>query len=119
MADTRASFRNEIFIARYFFPTLQIFENVLQAGEEESAKNYIQGFRHSIIFKTVETYLSILGKDALSASLIPAYIWSEPEGGKPVALQVTGNGNCLYNSAPLVLCGNETRNRNLHNYSNA
>ena len=30
--------------------------------------------------------------------------------GKPVALTVTGDGNCLYNSASLLLCGEELRN---------
>ena len=30
--------------------------------------------------------------------------------GKPVALTVSGDGNCLHNSASLVLCGDEKRN---------
>jgi len=42
--------------------------------------------------------LSLFGKDHLTTSLIP-------DGNfviKPVALSVTGNGNCLFNSVSLV-----------------
>ena len=50
---------------------------------------------------------SELAKDDLGTSLIPD-IDHKPEG-HPVALKSTANGDCLYNSVSLFLCGDETR----------
>ena len=63
--------------------------------------------------KSVEVDLATLSKDNLSTSLVPEDIYSQPQAGIPVALQATGNGNCLYNSASLILCGNEQRSHYL------
>lgn len=46
-----------------------------------------------------------LQSDKLASMLIPSEI-NVDEGGQQ-ALKCTGNGNCLYNSASLVLCGDE------------
>lgn len=46
-----------------------------------------------------------LQSDKLASMLIPLEI-NVDEGGQQ-ALKCTGNGNCLYNSASLVLCGDE------------
>ena len=61
----------------------------------------------------MEVDLATLSKDNLSTSLVPEDIYSQPQAGIPVALQATGNGNCLYNSASLILCGNEQRSHYL------
>ena len=76
------------------FPgALQIFENTLQSEEPESAKKFIQGLDIAWASQSVEVDLSKLSKDNLGTSLIPDDICSKPEAGKPVAPQVTGNGN--------------------------
>ena len=61
----------------------------------------------------MEVDLATLSKDNLSTSLVPEDIYSQPQAGIPVALQATGNGNSLYNSASLILCGNEQRSHYL------
>ena len=53
-----------------------------------------------------------LPKDILGTSLIPD-IDDVNETGHRIALQATGNGNCLYNSASLILCGDESRSNSL------
>ena len=84
--------------------TLQIFKNLLKWEEPESGKKLIQGLDIAWACQSVEVDLSKLSKDNLGTSLIPDNICSKPEAGKPL-LQVSRNGNCLYNSATLVLCG--------------
>ena len=50
-----------------------------------------------------------LPRDHLGTSLIPDNITGKPfASGNPVALKSTGNGNSLYNSVSLLLCGNES-----------
>ena len=53
-----------------------------------------------------------LPQDILGTSLIPD-IDEAIETGHRVALQATGNGNCLYNSTLLSLCGDESRSNSL------
>ena len=53
-----------------------------------------------------------LPKDILGTSLIP-YIDDANETGHRIALQATGNGNCLYNCTSLSLCGDESRSNSL------
>ena len=96
------------------FPgALQIFQNALQSGDQESAKKFIRDLNIAWASKSVEVDLATLSKDNLSTSLVPEDIYSQPQAGIPVALQATGNGNCLYNSASLILCGNEQRSHYL------
>ena len=54
--------------------------------------------------------LSKRSKDDFSTGLIPDDLDYKYFAGKPVALTVTGDGTCLYNSASLLLCGEELRN---------
>jgi len=82
----------------------QIIQNALQSEEPESAKKFIQGLEIAWASQSVEVDLSKLSKDNLGTSYIPDNICSKPEAGTPL-LQVSRNGNCLYNSATLVLCG--------------
>ena len=96
------------------FPgALQIFQNALQSGDQQSAKKFIRDLNIAWASKSVEVDLATLSKDNLSTSLVPEDIYSQPQAGIPVALQATGNGNCLYNSASLILCGNEQRSHYL------
>ena len=96
------------------FPgALPIFQNALQSGDQESAKKFIRDLNIAWASKSVEVDLATLSKDNLSTSLVPEDIYSQPQAGIPVALQATGNGNCLYNSASLILCGNEQRSHYL------
>ena len=96
------------------FPgALQIFQNALQSGDQESAKKFIRDLNIAWASKSVEVDLATKSKDNLSTSLVPEDIYSQPQAGIPVALQATGNGNCLYNSASLILCGNEQRSHYL------
>ena len=53
-----------------------------------------------------------LPKDILGTSIIPD-IDDVNETGHRIALQVTGNGSCLYNSALLILCGDESQSNSL------
>ena len=87
------------------FPgALQILQNALQSGDQESAKKLIRDLNIAWASKSVEVDLATLSKDNLSTSLVPEDIYSQPHAGIPVALQATGNGNCLYNSASLIPC---------------
>ena len=96
------------------FPgALQIFKNALQSGDQESTKKFIRDLNIAWASKSVEVDLATLSKDNLSTSLVPEDIYSQPQAGIPVAVQATGNGNCLYNSASLILCGNEQRSHYL------
>jgi len=85
--------------------TLQTFKNVFKWEEPESRKKFIQGLDIACACQSVEVDMSKSSKGNLGTSLIPHNICSKPEAGKPLLLQVTRNGNCLYNSATLVLCG--------------
>ena len=51
-------------------------------------------------------FIAKLPKDVLVTSLIQE-IANEP--GHRIAVQAKGNGNCLYNSTSLSLCGDESR----------
>ena len=54
--------------------------------------------------------MSKWSKGDFSTGLIPVDIDGKYFAGKPVALTVSGDGNCLHNSASLVLCGDKKRN---------
>ena len=65
-------------------------------------------FRYSLGVKGGN--LSKRSKDHFSTGLIPDDLDYKYFASKPVALTVTGDGNCLSNSASLLLCGEELRN---------
>lgn len=95
-----------------FLGALKNLENLLQSGEEEDANKFVESLDIAWACKSVKVDLSALAKDDLSTSLLPEDISSKPVGN-PVALHTTGNGNCLYNSASVILCGNELRSHPL------
>ena len=95
-----------------FLGALKNLENLLQSGEEEDANKFVESLDIAWACKSVKVDFSALAKDDLSTSLLPEDISSKPVGN-PVALHTTGNGNCLYNSASVILCGNELRSHPL------
>ena len=89
---------------------LKSFRNLLQSGDGTSAKKLVEDLDILWASKGENVDLSKWSKDDFSTGLIPGDIDFKYFAGKPVALTVTGDGNCLYNSASLVLCGNQLRN---------
>ena len=79
---------------------LKELREFLSAGNEELAK------------RLIET-LNPLSVVDVGTSLIPD-VDDVNETGHRIALHATGNGNCLYNSASLILCGDESRSNSLH-----
>ena len=78
---------------------LKSFRNLLQNGDRSSAKKEVE-----------DLDLSKWSKDDFSTGLIPDDNDCKYFTGKPVAWTVSGDGNCLYNSASMVLCGDQKRN---------
>ena len=77
---------------------------------EKSAKKLVEDLDILWASKGGNVDLSKCSKDEFSTGLIPNDIDCKYFPGKPVALTVSGDGNCLYNSASLVLCGDQKRN---------
>ena len=98
------------FAAKMVADTNQLKEirEYLRAGNEDSAKRLIQTLNPSSVVDVGKVDFTKLPKDILGTSLIPD-IDDASETGHHVALQATGNGNCLYNSTSLSLCGDESR----------
>ena len=88
---------------------LKSFCNLLQSGDGTSAKKLVEDLDILWASKGGNVDLSKWSKDDFSTGLIPDDIDCKYFAGKPVALTATGDGNCLYNSASLVLCGNQLR----------
>ena len=66
------------------FPgALQIFQNALQSGDQESAKKFIRDLNIAWASKSVEVDLATLSKDNLSTSLVLEDIYSQPQAGIP------------------------------------
>ena len=64
------------------FPgALQIFQNALQSGDQESAKKFIRDLNIAWASKSVEVDLATLSKDNLSTSLVPEDIYRQPQAG--------------------------------------
>ena len=73
--------------------TLESFHNLLQSGKVTTAKKVLEDLDMS--WATIdEVDLSKYGKDDLSTTSIPDDI-NSTFASNPVALSVTGNGNCL------------------------
>ena len=81
---------------------LQTLQNLLCSEDEERAKAIIAELDISWASKAEQ--VGSLVKDNLSTSLVPDDICGKVVA---VALKVKGDGKCLYNSASLVLFGNE------------
>ena len=78
----------------------------LQSGDGPSAKKLVKDLDILWASKGGNADLSKRSKDDFSTGLIPDDLDYKYFAGKPVALTVTGDGNCLYHSAFLLLCGN-------------
>ena len=91
---------------------LKELREFLSAGNEESAKRLIDTLNPLSVVAVEKVDFTKLPKDILGTSIIPD-IDDVNETGHRIALQVTGNGNCLYNSASLILCGDESRSNSL------
>ena len=102
------------FAAKMAADTNQLKElrEFLRAGNEDSAKTLIQTLNPSSVVDVRKVDFTKLPKDILGTSLIPV-IDDANETGHRVALQATANGNCLYISTSLSLCGDESRSNSL------
>ena len=94
--------------------TLQTLQNLLHSRDEEEANALITELDISWASKAEQVDLVSLVKDDLSTSLVPDNICGKVAAGRSVALKVKGDGNCLYNSASLVLYGDEWRSHHMH-----
>jgi len=101
-AETMAGYANQ----------LQDLREFLLAGDEDSAR-FTENLNPSSVINVENVYFTKLPKDILGTSLIP--VIDEPgHDDHRIAAQATGNGNCLYNSTSLSLCGNESQCTSLH-----
>ena len=91
---------------------LKELREFVRAGNEDSAKRLIQTLNRSSVLDVGKVDFTKLPKDILGTSLIPD-IHDANETGHRVALRATGNGNCLYNSTSLSLCGDESPSNSL------
>ena len=89
---------------------LRSFRNLLRNGNGTSAKKLVEDLDILWASKGGNVDLPKWSKDDFSTGLIPDDIDCKYFTGKPVALTVNGDGHCLYNSASLVLCGDQKRN---------
>ena len=89
------------------FSSLRSFRDLLLSGDETTALKYFNELDACSIIQSNVVDLTQLPQDDLGTSLIPDDIAAKPSGN-PVALKSTGNGNCLYNSVSLLLCGDES-----------
>ena len=83
---------------------LQELREFLRVGDGDSAKRLIENLNPSSVVSAGNVDLAKLPKDVLRTSLIPDI---DIKPGHSIAVQETGNGNCLYNSTSLSLCGDE------------
>lgn len=94
--------------------SLLSFHDLLFSGDKTSA---LKCFSDLDKCQIVQSYVVNLAKwpwKDLKTSLIPDNIAAKPLAYRnPVALKSTGNGNCLYNSVSLLLCGNESSRESL------
>lgn len=94
--------------------SLRSFRDLLLSGDETSALKCFSDLDKCSIVQSDVIDLAKLPRDDLGTSLIPDNIAAKPLAyGNPVALKSTGNGNCLYNSVSLLLCGDESRSESL------
>ena len=94
------------------FSSLRSFRDLLLSGDETTALKCFNKLDTCSVVQSDAVDLTQLPRDDLGTSLIRDEIAAKPSGN-PVALKSTGNGNCLYNSASLLLCGNESRSEGL------
>ena len=100
-------------VADHLTSQLKELREFLSAGNEELAKRLIETLNPLSVVDVEKVDFTKLPKDILGTSLIPD-VDDVNETGHHIALHATGNGNCLYNSALLILCGDESRSNSLH-----
>ena len=91
---------------------LNSLHTLLNANNVESCKKLINDLGLLWAIQADKVDFSKLAKDDLGTSLIPDI--NRKPAGHPVVLKSTENGDCLYNSISLFLCGDETRSNWLH-----
>ena len=83
---------------------LQDLREFLLAGGEDSARRLTENLNPSSVVNVENVDFTKLPKDILGTVI------DEPgHDDHRIAAQATRNGNCLYNSTSLSLCGNESR----------
>ena len=87
---------------------LETLRRCIIEGNVEGAKKVVfeceKKFKLSFIDQRVNYHMSALRKDEFSTALIPR----EVELKSCIALKTTGNANCVFNAASLLLAGNES-----------
>ena len=86
---------------------LNSLHTLLNANNVESCKKLINDLSLLWAVQVDKVDFSKLAKDDFGTSLIPDIDCKQ--ASHPVALKSTANGDCLYNSVSLFLCGDETR----------
>ena len=86
---------------------LNSLHTLLNANNVESCKKLINDLSLLWAVQADKVDFSKLAKDDFATSLIPDIDCKQ--ASHPVALKSTANGDCLYNSVSLFLCGDETR----------
>ena len=86
---------------------LNSLHTLLNANNVESCKKLINDLSLLWAVQADKVDFSKLAKDDFGTSLIPDIDCKQ--ASHPVALKSTANGDCLYNSVSLFLCGDETR----------
>ena len=99
-------------VRKMAFTSLQSFRDLLLSGDKTTALKCFNELDTCSIIQSDAVDLTQLPRDDLGTSLILDDIAAKPSGN-PVALKSTGNGNCLYNLASLLLCGDESRSEGL------
>ena len=99
-------------VRKMAFSSLRSFRDLLLSGDETTTLKCFNELDTCSIIQSDAVDLTQLPRDDLGTTLIPDDIAAKPSGN-PVVLKSTGNGNCLYNSASLLLCGDESRSEGL------
>ena len=88
---------------------LNSLHTLLIANNVESCKKLIDELSLLWAVQVDNVDFSKLAKDYFGTSLIPDIDCKQANHPVSVVLKSTGNGDCLYNSVSLFLCGDETR----------
>ena len=88
---------------------LNSLHTLLNANNVESCKKLIDDLSLLWAVQTDNVDFSKLAKDDFGTSLIPDIDCKQASHPVSVALKSAANGDCLYNSVSLFLCGDETR----------
>ena len=93
---------------------LNSLHTLLNANNVESCKKLIDNLSLLWAIQADNVDFSKLAKDDFGTSLIPDINCKQAGHPVSVVLKSTANGDCLFNSVSLFLCGDETRSNCLH-----